>query len=214
MTGEAVLAPFPVETAIARRELEYQRWLRRSRLVHLARRALPATIIAIVVLIAGALVVRSIIRHMGEAAGGSNLSIHMSNAQFYGRDKSGRPFILSAAEADRDDRDFALIVLAGPSLVFDAGGAKATRVSADHGIYRQDTRIGRFNGRVTVRDGQGDTFVTDQAVVDGAHGTVNGPVAVKGEGAIGSITAQSFQILDNGQRVILRGDVHSIIKRD
>jgi lipopolysaccharide export system protein LptC len=212
MTGEAVLAPFSAETE--RRRLAYERWLARSRQVHFARRALPATIGVVLALMFGALVVRGLMQRFGEVKGGAGLSIHMSNAQFFGRDKSGQPFVLSAAEAARDDRDTARIVLTKPQLVLNDGSAKASHISANGGVYRQDDHIVRLSGGVTVRDGQGDMFVTDRAVIDTAHNTVNGPAPVKGSGRMGTITAQSFEILDNGQQVVLRGDVHSIIKQD
>lgn len=213
MTGEAVLAPLSTETAASeRRRLAYEGWLVRSRRIHLARRALPAAIALILALIVGALVFRSLVHRFGDIKGGDGLSIHMSNAQFLGRDKSGRPFVLSAVEAARDDRDLARFVLTAPRLVLDAGSPKAASVTARQGVYRQDDRLARLIGGVRVNDGQGDIFVTEQAVVDTAHGAVRGPAPVKGDGPMGSVTAKTFEIQQNGQRVVLRGDVHSIIK--
>jgi lipopolysaccharide export system protein LptC len=212
MTGEAVLVPFSAETE--RRRLTYERWLARSRLIRLARRALPVTIGVVLALIIGTLVVRGLLQRFGDVRGGAGLSIHMTNAQFFGRDKSGQPFVLSAAEAARDDRDIARIVLTKPQLVLDAGGPRSSRISARQGVYRQDDRIVRLWGGVTVRDGQGDVFVTERAIVDTIHNTVNGPAPVKGGGGMGSITAQSFAIIGDEQQVVLRGDVHSIIKQD
>jgi lipopolysaccharide export system protein LptC len=215
MTGAAVVAPFSTETdATERRRLAYERWLVRSRQVRFARRALPVIIGVILVLIIGALEARGLMRHLGDVGASTGLSIHMTNAQFFGRDKSGRPFVVSASEAARDDRDLARFVLTMPQLVLDAGNPKASRVSAASGVYRQDNRIAELNGKVTVTDGQGDTFVTDRAIVDTAHGAVTGPSPVRGAGPMGVITAQSFEVLQNGQRVVLRGNVHSIIKKD
>jgi len=137
----------------------------------------------------------------------------MSNAHFYGRDGDEKPYILGANEAARDNLDPHRIVLTRPILALDAGDPRERHISADQGVYRDDTRFLLLNGHVSLRDPNGDNLLTERALVDTAHGTIAGQGAVSGWGPTGTITAQSFAVFDQGQRVVFRGEVHSVMKR-
>jgi len=214
-TGAAhPIAPFPPGGASAlRRRKRMQQWRERSRLIHFMRRALPAAIIAILVILTGWVVVRGILVRFSDLHGGAAGLIHMTNAHFYGRDGDQKPFVLGSAEASRDDFDQHRIWLTTPILALDAGDPRERHISADHGVYRDDTRILLLHGHVSLRDPSGDNLLTNQAIVDTAHGTVVGQGRVTGDGPSGTISAQTFSVYDQGQRVVFRGEVHSVLKR-
>ncbi|MBV9510890.1 MAG: LPS export ABC transporter periplasmic protein LptC [Caulobacteraceae bacterium] len=215
MDAEAApLAPFASEDAATlRRRRRMEEWRRRSRLIRRLRKVLPAAAVSILVLLFGWIGVRGLIIRFSDLHGAGAGVIHMTNARFYGRDGQGKAYILGAAEATRDDLDPHRIWLRGPILAVNAGDPHESHISADHGVYRDDTRILLLHDHVSVRDPSGDLVTTNQAIVDTAHGSVVGQGAVYGAGPMGTLTAQSFNVYDQGQRVVFRGEVHSVIKR-
>jgi lipopolysaccharide export system protein LptC len=209
MTADLVVFP-----NAARRERGMERWRARSRLIHRMRRILPAAIAAILLLLTGWVVVGAILARLGDAHPAGQALIHMTNAHFFGRDSSSRPYILSAAEASRDDKDLQLVTLQLPTLTLSVGTPQSSKVSADAGVYREDSRMIRLWGHVALQTANGNLFRTDQALVDSVHGTVHGPSPVSGVGPSGEITAHAFDVYDRGARVVFRGEVHSRMKRD
>ena len=199
--------------SVARRALRMAQWRRRSALILRFRKILPAAMAAIVVLLAGWVVVKGILTRIGDVNGVGG-AIHMTNARFYGRDGVGRAFVLGANEALRVNGDIQKIELKGPLLTFGAGGESESRISANQGVYREDDRILRLNGHVVLRDPTGNVFTTDEAVVDTVHGAVVGKRNVTGAGPTGAITADTFAVYDQGKRVVFTGDVHSRFKQD
>jgi lipopolysaccharide export system protein LptC len=198
--------------AEARRRRNMDRWRRRSRQIHFFRRALPIAIAAILVGLLGWVSVRGVLTRMVNLKSATS-TIHMTNAQFHGRDENGRPYVMSAAEATRSDKDFQRIALSKLQLNFDSGAANQnSHISADHGVYREDDKILRLRDHVTMRDQTGNTFLTDQAMVNTANNSVEGHDNVQGWGPLGSVTADSYAIFDKGATVVFRGHVHSTIK--
>lgn len=190
------------------------RWRARSALIKRLRLALPAAAGAILVLLFGWVAVGAILANLGEARRPGQALIHMTNARFYGRDSDGKPYVLGSVEASRNDNDLKQVALSQPTLTLDDGGPNPTRVSADSGDYREDTRILRLAGHVVMITSTGDVFHTGRAVVDTVQGTVDGPTPVTGSGPQGAIQANAFDVYDRGARVVFRGEVHSVMKRD
>ena len=215
MTGGAFETAHPGAGAgsAARRAARMAQWRRRSALILRFRKILPATMLAIIVLLIGWVVVKGILTRIGDVNGGAAY-IHMTNARFYGRDGGGRPYVLGANEASRVNGDIQQIRLVGPLLTFGAAGDSESHISANQGTYREDDRILRLSGHVVLRDPQNNVFTTDRAVVDTVHGTVVGQSNVTGHGPTGVITADSFAIYDQGKRIVFNGDVHSRFKQD
>jgi lipopolysaccharide export system protein LptC len=209
MTAEVAVFP-----NAARRERGMERWRARSRLIHRLRYVLPTVMAAILLLLAGWVIVGAILARLGDTHPAGQALIHMTNAHFFGRDNSSRPYILSAAEASRDDKDLQLVTLQLPTLTLSVGTPQSSKVSADAGVYREDNRVVRLWGHVALQTASGNLFRTDQALVDTVRGTVHGPSAVSGVGPSGEITAHAFDVYDRGARVVFRGEVHSRMKRD
>jgi lipopolysaccharide export system protein LptC len=64
-----------------------------------------------------------------------------------------------------------------------------------------------------MRNSAGDNVLTDKAIIDTAHGSMAGQGRVSAWGPMGVLTAESFAVYDQGQRIVFRGEVHSIMKR-
>jgi lipopolysaccharide export system protein LptC len=201
-------APQAETLRLERRARDMRRWRRRSLIVAAFRSLLPLAILGIAVLFGGWVLFGGLFTNGGSHGPGPS-SIHMTNARFLGRDAQGHAYVLTAIEAARDNVDFNKITLSQPTLAMDSDGQKPTRLSADRGVYREDNRILLLNGHVSVRDSQGDSFVTDQAIVDTVNGAVAGKSPVVGQGPTGSIRADSYAIYDRGRRLVFQGKVHS-----
>jgi lipopolysaccharide export system protein LptC len=197
-----------------RRERGMARWRARSRLIRRLRLILPAAIAAILLMMFGWVVAGGVLARIGEARPAGQALIHMTNARFFGLDSNGRPYVLAAAEASRDDKDLKLVTLKLPTLTLDSGSDRASRISADQGLYREDDRIVRLDGHVALQTAGGSVFRTDRAVADTVRGQVDGPAPVYGVGPTGEISAEGFNVYDRGARVVFRGEVHSRMKRD
>ncbi|WGM29899.1 LPS export ABC transporter periplasmic protein LptC [Brevundimonas sp. NIBR11] len=180
------------------------RWRSRSRRVHLYRRLLP---ILIVVLAGGALtwtVFRTVMSGVEREASAAK-EIRLDNPMFHGQDAAGRSFIIGAEGAVRDPAT-GRFRLNGPVLRLNLGGTKVTEMTADAGIYNEAERTVTIGPNVRISDGgSGFTLTTPEAVVDTATGVVTGDKGVEGRGPLGTISATSYAIHEQGQRVVFSG---------
>jgi lipopolysaccharide export system protein LptC len=194
----------------ARRERNLTRWRRRSRIIGAFRLALPTAIALMSAAFVGWIAFGGLVgRIRGGQDVGTTGTIHMTNARFLGQDEQGRAYVLSAAGAARDNANPMRIALDRPAMTFDAAGANPTSISADTGVYHEDTRILMLSGQVKLHDIQGDDIATNQAIVDTVKGSVAGQTQVAGQGPTGAIHADSYAVTDRGQRLVFQGRVHS-----
>lgn len=176
----------------------------RSRRVKLLRRVLP---VAIIVLAGGTLswiVLRSVMSDVERKAGTSR-EVRLDSAMFHGQDADGRSFMIGAKSAVRDPQtgQFRLI---GPAMKLNLGGRKVTTLTADGGTYNETAKTVTIGPNVRISDGgSGFTLVTPEAVVDTSTGIVTGSKGVQGSGPLGTITASSYVIYEQGERVVFRG---------
>jgi LPS export ABC transporter protein LptC len=143
----------------------------------------------------------------------SSTAIRMINPRFYGRDHGGKAFSVAAAFAVRDNNQFQRIYVEQPVLVLGAAPGPETRVSADKGVYHEDTRILTLDGHVHVHDRQGNDFLTAQAVVDTVTDDIDGPTPVAGHGPLGRIASQSYAVHNGGAQILFNGRVVARIEQ-
>ncbi|MGV8928791.1 MAG: LPS export ABC transporter periplasmic protein LptC [Brevundimonas sp.] len=176
----------------------------RSRRVQMLRRVLP---VVIVVLAGGTIswiVLRSVMSDVERKAGASR-EIRLDTLRFHGQDAAGRSFVIGAEGAVRDP-DTGYYRLIGPALRLDLGGRKVTTLTADGGVYDEAGKTVTIGPNVRISDGgSGFTLVTPEAVVDTATGIVTGNKGVEGTGPLGTISASSYVIHEQGQRIEFRG---------
>ncbi|HEY3798239.1 MAG TPA: LPS export ABC transporter periplasmic protein LptC [Caulobacteraceae bacterium] len=179
-----------------------------TRLVHALRWLLPALMLGILVLL-GAYVVADALRTAHERPRDTPTQIRMVNPHFLGRDDQGRAFNLTAHQAFRDDIDPQRVVLVAPVLMMDVDLPHPKTVSADKGVFDEDTRMLRLTGHVHIDDSQASTVNTAEAVIDTRAGTVNGAAPIEGAGPKGSIQARSYQASQKTGVVVFKGGVHA-----
>ncbi|MBL8558827.1 MAG: hypothetical protein JNM47_08920 [Hyphomonadaceae bacterium] len=135
-------------------------------------------------------------------------SLTMVNPRFSGRSQGGESFVVTAATAKRQGPQSDLIDLDKP--IYTADGRQ---VVATAGVYNQAERTVQLTGEVVFSDDAGNSFSSTSAYVRTADNLVEGRRAVRGEGPLGSVRADSYEIRDNGSRVIFRGHVKGTIKQ-
>ncbi|MEM6653435.1 MAG: hypothetical protein AAF582_12605 [Pseudomonadota bacterium] len=136
--------------------------------------------------------------------------VTMLNARFTGRNIAGDSFIITAQEARRRRADASVINLTNPRLVDDQG----TEVSAPVGVYYQNAEYLDLFQDVRVRDRDGYEFTSTAARVFVQDGRVQGMEPLNGIGPLGDVRADSYEIEDDGDRVIFRGNVDLTIYPD
>jgi lipopolysaccharide export system protein LptC len=201
----------PQPAASARVSAAMEQWRRRSRLVRFFRRALPATIAAVGLLLVGWVVFKSALASLPDLASRGAV-IRMTNPRFYGQDERGRSFVLGGKEATHENRGRDVVNVTDPVLSLTTAPDKTVSVSAKAGVYDQTLRRAGLAGGVHIVDsGSGWVFDTAQASIDAKSGVIHGNTAVHGKGPLGETRASSYAILDHGARVVFTGNVRSHI---
>lgn len=136
--------------------------------------------------------------------------VTMVNARFTGRNFSGEAYVITAEAAQRRRADPSVINLTNPRMVDDKG----TQVSAPVGVYYQNAEYLDLFQAVKVRDREGYEFTTTAARVFVQEGRVQGLEPLSGNGPLGDVRADSYEIEDEGDRVIFRGNVDLTIYPD
>jgi lipopolysaccharide export system protein LptC len=192
---------------VARRAEALARWRKRSELVHFFRRALPTTMVALGVICAGWIGVRSLIAQFRKAP--DVATIHMLHPIYYGRNDDGQPYKMKASLAVRDGVDPDHIALTDPSYTQTTDAPAPEVVTADRGLYNDKTKLLDLYGHVRATDGNDNHFESEFAHIDLKKSDVSGKVPMYAYGPSGTLRAQSYVILNKGQHMFFTGAVHT-----
>jgi lipopolysaccharide export system protein LptC len=179
--------------------------------VRALRVMLPLAMLAVVLLLAG-LVAQHALRRQAAAHADAATPIRMTNPHFFGRDTQGRAFSLGAREAERDARLLQVVLLSLPTLTLDSGGAHPSTLTADKGVYHEDTRMLLLRGHVRGANAANDRFATDQALINTRTGTVVGPQALSAQTSQGTVHSNGYDVYNKGATVVFKGGVHAQLK--
>jgi len=187
------------------------RWRRRSRVIWFWRRALPTLIVLIAGGVLSLVLYNTLIASRRLSDQGQ--VIRMLSPRFLGRDKAGRPYVVTAKDAARPDPNhMELVSLTAPHLVLETlNGDPPTVVDARTGLYNENTHILMLDGNVWVDDGKKDLFRSEHATVDTDKGSVVGKTPVLATGPLGTSTGQSYSIYDRGRVTVVDGNVKTHI---
>ncbi|MBO9710754.1 MAG: LPS export ABC transporter periplasmic protein LptC [Caulobacter sp.] len=191
---------------------DLRRWRRRSRRVRLARVVLPVAMVSLLVVVGGQVGWRTLTageRRPSE----TKAQIRMITPRFYGVSSDGRPFVITARSAVRDDADLKRVFLESPTLTLGVGSPAPTRSTADRGVYREDTLLLKLYGNVRMDDGAGYRFASNEAQVDTRNGNITGETTLQGEGPTGQVQSNAYSVYDKGDRIIFRGGVKTRVDR-
>ena len=138
--------------------------------------------------------------------------IRMVGPHFIGRDDQGRAFNLASRLAVRDDSDMQRVLLGAPVMVMDADSPHPKTLTADHGVYDEDTRMLRLTGHVRVDDAAASTVGTRRGAGRHPAGTVTGVSALDARGRWAQIHAGSYSASEKGGAIVMHGGVHAQLK--
>jgi len=201
----------PAATSISNSAQVRRRARAHTRLVMALRWLLPTLMLALFGLL-GAFVIGQAVRAAAARPREMPTQIRMVSPHFIGRDSQGRAFNLASRIALRDDTNMQRVLLTSPVIVMDAESVHPKTLTADHGVYDEDTHLLRLNGHVRIDDSTASTVATDEAMVDTKAGTVSGVSALNGSGPMGQIHAGSYSAAEKGQVLIMHGGVHAQLK--
>jgi lipopolysaccharide export system protein LptC len=189
---------------------------RHSRRVVLLKRVLPAVGVALLLLIAIWPRLAPLWDRMRFAFPAIDLreakELQMVNPRYAGVDRTGRPFVVTAAAGrqvpDRQD----LMSLRAPRADVKTHGGADVVVTAATGIYQSQTQLLDLFEEVTLVHQNGTRFVTKTARVNAADSTAKGSDPVEGHGPSGDVKAQGFEILDKGDTILFTGRSDLLLK--
>lgn len=133
--------------------------------------------------------------------------VTMVNPRFTGRNIAGEAFELVARTATRRYDDPNVIDLEFPKLTNEAG----TVITSKLGVYNQTAQFLDLFEDVRVRDKDGYEFTTEVARVFVNEGRVEGIEPLRGSGPLGDVRADTYEILDDGNQIVMRGCVEMLI---
>ncbi|MES2035119.1 MAG: LPS export ABC transporter periplasmic protein LptC [Pseudomonadota bacterium] len=189
------------------RDAAFGRWERRRRLIARMRLGLPAAMAAIALTLIG-LVGASALRAPKPLKVDDPI-IRMVGARFQGRVEDGRSFLIGAQQAVRDERAPSQVALLEPIMVVGAETATPRRIMARKGSYDEKTRMLRLTGDVRIDDGAGNRVATEDTTIDTRTGLAVGQQGIEGDGPVGQVSADSYEVKDKGDRIEFRGRVRT-----
>jgi lipopolysaccharide export system protein LptC len=132
----------------------------------------------------------------------------VSGIAFEGMSKSDRPFTVTALSAAEAKGNKDLIDLEEPQAEIELSEITWIAITAEHGRY--DRKLDRVDltGAVTVYHDNGLTFTTDQAAMDLQANTASGAAPVTGSDDRRELSAEGFEMLDDGATVLFKGRAH------
>ncbi len=137
--------------------------------------------------------------------------VRMINPRFSGRDSAGRPYVVIADTATRRPDEPETTDLVNPRLDT-APGADSSQVKAKRGVYQADRKILSLFEDVVFNTPNGYEYKTQHARFFIDSDTIVGDKPVDGTGPMGSVRADSYEVIKGGERVMFTGNVITHIK--
>jgi len=123
--------------------------------------------------------------------------------RFDGRDANDKPYVLTADTARRRRAATDLVDLVNPRLE----DATSTAVQARDGVWNDKAKVLDLVGDVVMTDAAGYTFTADRTRMYVEDNRVEGKTPLNGYGPIGEVRANEYEVVDEGNRIILTGNV-------
>lgn len=141
-------------------------------------------------------------------------SLSMVNARFEGVDTKHRPFNVTADTAHQADKTGDIIDLTQPKADITLESGAWLALTAAAGRYRRQDNLLDLSGGVSIFHDKGFTFQTSTLHVDIANKAADTQDPVQGQGPSGDLTARSFRLTDEGNRIFFGGPAHVTLASD
>lgn len=204
---DASLHHDPATLWAPRRQLTLAQARRRSERVRYLRYALVGAAAVSVGLFLGYVIRSALSQDARPPAVRDDEAVTMINPRFTGRDADGQVFTITADAAQRRRAEVGVVDLVNP-VMRDANGAE---LKAPTGFYDREKGVLELYEDVNIRDSAGYTFSTKGARLILGEDRVEGLSPLQGKGPLGDIQADSYEILDGGNRIVFQGNVRTVI---
>ena len=135
----------------------------------------------------------------------------MKNPHYQGLDAHNLPFSIIADQAIQ--RDAQTVWLSNIHADMTNKGGKWVAMQAGEGVFKNDTKILTLTKGVDMFYEGGYEFRTDRAVVNIDKGFARGDAHIEGQGAFGTLSADSFEAKERGKVIVFNGSVRTMIYR-
>lgn len=134
-------------------------------------------------------------------------AVTMINPRFTGRDSGGEIFTITAEAAQRRRAEDGVVDLVNPVM----RDSKGSVLKAPTGFYDREKGILELYEAVNITDAAGYSFLSRGARLILGEDRVEGLSPLEGKGPLGDIRADSYEILDGGNRIVFEGNVTTVI---
>lgn len=132
-------------------------------------------------------------------------SMSMIDARFVGTDENNLPFTVSAERVDNLVPGATEMVLRSPAADMTLEDGSWVMVRSKTGEYKVEAKSLDLVGDVEMFHDGGYEFRTSRASVDLGRGVITGSEPVAGHGPFGEVTAEGFQVKDEGRSIVFQG---------
>jgi lipopolysaccharide export system protein LptC len=131
--------------------------------------------------------------------------------RFAGAGSNGQTFLVTGREGMADQKDPGLILIDQPRLEITTQSRGVTTMTARTGVYNEAENKLLLKNDVQVASTNGSRFSSQQAVIDTRTGAVTGRSGLSAQTKSAQVQASDYRVLDEGDRMILRGGVRGRI---
>ncbi|MBL8643389.1 MAG: LPS export ABC transporter periplasmic protein LptC [Rhodospirillaceae bacterium] len=135
-------------------------------------------------------------------------ALSMVNARYFGTDKKGQPFSVTAQGVKERPGNEKQVDLTGPQADITLNSGDWLSLEAASGVYDRDTETLDLAGNVSMFQDKGYEIHTDAVTIKLKDGTATSRAAVQSQGPFGELSAQGFDLYDKGERVVFLGPAH------
>jgi len=183
---------------------------RYSRFVGLAKRVLPATALALLLLVAVWPRIQGAIDSVHFTALPKidikdASEVRMIDPRYTGLDRESRPFVVTADVAHQTPKADDAISLDAPKADLTTQTGNWNELTAYVGLYQPQAQLLDLFGNVELYQDRSNSLRSDSVRIDMAQGTAISHDPVTGDGTFGHIQAQGLKVLDRGDTIIFTG---------
>jgi lipopolysaccharide export system protein LptC len=134
------------------------------------------------------------------------------NPRFNGRDEGGQPFLVTADAATRRDAGVGIADLDSPTLEYallNNAQTEESSVLARSGVFDEYNRTLLLEDAVELTTNSGYALTTEKALIVLSEGRIEGNTFVRGTGPWGAITANAFEVSQEGDHIEFIGNVRT-----
>jgi lipopolysaccharide export system protein LptC len=132
-------------------------------------------------------------------------ALSMVNARYFGTDKDGQPFSVTAKGVKQRPAPDKRVELAGPQADITLKGGDWLSVQAGSGLYDNAAQTLELSDDVSLFQDKGYEMHTLSVSINLKDGSAVSRTPVQSQGPFGQLDAQGFELTDKGERVLFLG---------